>query len=353
MAANGETEGAEWREKWLRDDWTRLERLKTGSWVCWHRCLGTISGEESTLLGHGMRVTKLGAMLLIAAGPFFIQMAQGRPAGNMGGWLLVFLWGPAIAAGYIGIYEKVLKPKVGSRRRKQEQESLMYDLAECVKQFGPMVQLSQTPQDRERMRAVLRDAIYCVGRAAQLHMQAIHEQFQVTVFGFADPAGQTMEVLERANARFGGKTGWFKAHDTLPFYVAKGGKMRRFPDRRGRHHFTILGDERLRSKYLMPLLTHEPLENKMYCFGVLSIESTRPYHFWIRRAATLDAVLQPYVCFLKVILGTPEYRIEVQDYAVGDTTAPSRHRIDERGEQPAPNAPEGKGVIAPGAPSQQ
>jgi len=142
--------------------------------------------------------------------------------------------------------------------------------------------------------------------------EAYAEQLEINVFLFSSAEGTNLSACVRVP---GAK---HRAPDvtldgSILHWVARTGVTIRIPNTHySWHPFNMLPDvgSANRSKLVVPLTEYE--NGKLYCWGVVSVGSSRPFFFHSRIGRGLTDVILPLTALLQLIIHKPAFKHEVE-----------------------------------------
>lgn len=207
---------------------------------------------------------------------------------------------------YNFVYDRITTTSKGRRMKRKLLLQLTNEIRGTISGFTPHIRLIRPVEDQQHVRAARRKVLEWIRRVAQVHAADYEGTcIEVTLLVFADEKGETMRIEDRTtHSRPTGKT--VRAEEIMAYYVGKSTKHRCINDfRKDCHPFPKTGlslsEPGYRSILFIPLLDLEG-GSPDNCLGVVSIDSTRPYHFWPGGGAELVQKVSPFCSWLAILL---------------------------------------------------
>jgi hypothetical protein len=189
--------------------------------------------------------------------------------------------------------------------RSQLLRKLSNDLRGTIANFSSVVKLTRE-EHRPLVNAARKNVLELIRRVTQIHVgdyEGAH--IEVTLLLFEDSDCRQMRIVDRTTASRSVNT-IVNSDEVMAFFVAKSGKHRVVNDfLKDNHPFRKTGlsgpDPPYRSILLIPLLDTAS-GSPDSCVGVVSIDSSRPYHFWPGGGADLVVKVSPYCTWVMLLL---------------------------------------------------
>jgi hypothetical protein len=264
----------------------------------------------------GGRVFVLGLLLGIARGlatvaitlvPIWFKYLSGNAEITSTDMLLVLAI--AVTQLFIFAYDQFFRGRRERGERRDHQLKIPLKLANTMEELGREVataldQAGKEPARRARLDAAVQRLLECMRHEARVLLGDMSGRYlQVSLLRFVDAQGESMEVAYRAEPDRA--VGLRRRADHLLAGCA--GRQREHlvvNDFRRGHPFPKEGIATKAAPYrsilFVPLI--DAVQTDQYaCYGVVSVDSSLPFHFW-KRDEELVIVLQPYTALLKLML---------------------------------------------------
>lgn len=226
-------------------------------------------------------------------------------------------WGEAVGLSalisaaliYSHWYDKIVREYKPRTVRGRLYQKLALELCGTIAGFTKSVKVRRK-EEQPNIDVARKKVLECIRTITQLHLRDYEGVYlEATLWLFDDADCRHMRIAERTTtARPVGKV--VNSEDVMAFYVAKSRKHRVVNDfLRDNHPFPKSGlsadKPPYRSILLIPLLDTSS-GSPDTCIGVVSIDSSRPYHFWPGSGDELVVKLSPYTTWLMLLLSVSD-----------------------------------------------
>lgn len=279
--------------------------------VCgvWYNHIPQLLGWTPSLPGSIFGLIRLFALWFLALWPIWIKFYDNSSPFT---WQQAFVLSGCIigALVYNFVYDKITKSRKERTTKKRLLRKLTNELRGTIAGFGPAIQMKgarQTTKITETRHSVLN----CIADAARIYLSDYEGVcVEVALLLFDDHECKRIKIVDRTTrARDTGRI--LDSENVMAFHVAKsGGRHRVTHDFLRDHPFpkTSLSTPDLppyRSILFIPLLD-KASGRPDTCIGVVTVDSTRPYHFWPGNGEDLVHKLQPYCAWLTLLINLGE-----------------------------------------------
>jgi hypothetical protein len=273
----------------------------------WYNYLPDLRGKKVSLLNLPFATVRLAFLSLMAPLPIWAKLRESSDSGATLSWGQAIGGTVLICAGlsYNFLYDRVRASHKEKSVRRQLLKKLSLHLSGVIANLAPLVKL-RNADCRAEAGSIRKKVLECIRRVAEIHLadlEGVH--LEATLLVFDDPACSQMKILDRTTAeRPTGKI--VVSNETMAYYVAKSRKHRAVCDfLKDAHPFPKAGlslpEPPYRSILMIPLLDTST-GSPDGCFGVVSIDSARPYHFWPGAGDDLVLKVRPYCNWLSLLL---------------------------------------------------
>jgi hypothetical protein len=275
---------------------------------CWYNYIPAVSGFSLSVPKLFFWFLRLCALVIPAVTPLWLKVFDKTPsmtweeASALSGILAVLL-----LYGYF--FDRAMPRMKQARLRNKLLGKLTSDVHGTIANLSPAVKLA-TVNHRPALGESIKHVLGCIRDAVRLHLGDYEGVgIDATLWVFDDAACTQMRIVARTTpGRPGGRA--VKSEDLMAYHVARSRKHRIVHDFRKHHPFpkegiSLPGKTAYRAIFLAPLLDMAS-GSPDTCIGVVSIDSTRPYHFSVGDGEDLLLKLAPYCAWLTLLLGMKE-----------------------------------------------
>lgn len=214
---------------------------------------------------------------------------------------------------YSFFYDRFMRDAKQKRSAKGLQTRLSLDMCGTLKNLSGLVKLRRV-ENKPAIHLGINKVMELIREAAKIGLGDFEGSgIEATLLLFDDEQCENIRVANRTTQ---GRPSGQKRPSTeiMAYYVAKSRKYRVVNDfMRDKHPFpkVILsgGSASYRSILFIPLLDKSN-QGQDTCMGVVTVDSTKPYHFWPKNGEDLVFQLTPYCILLALFLNLNEpYRL--------------------------------------------
>jgi hypothetical protein len=293
-------------EKWERGE-SDPHFLTQFLGACWHKYLPSFFGWNLSLPRLVGGTVRLGFLLGLSLAPIWTKFIEGT---NVLNWWQAIGLAAALSVGliYCHVYDRLARDRKARKSKAAILQKLSLELCGIMSSLGKAVK--PKAKDQETAIAGLRlKVLQCLHRVAEIHLADYEGTYlEASLLLFNDASCSMMKISERATMqRPVGRTR--PVDDLMAYFVARSGKHRVVHDFARDHPFAKTGfsggKARYRSILMIPLLDSSSVGPDT-CVGVVTIDSSRPYHFWsfsYPDASDLVVKISPYTTWIMVLLG--------------------------------------------------
>ena len=289
--------------KWERGE-TERGKLPRAFRGLRHNAIPKLTGWSMTVPGFLFGFLRLLCLLFIGLLPTLLKLRdpESSISWSATNTLTFFL---ALSLIYNHYYDKIEKRKKSTALSKQLRQKLALEIGGITGELSKMLKL-RNKELLPGLETATSKVLACIRNAARIHLgdyEGAH--LEATLLLFDDPKCETIRVANRTTSSR--PTGKVKpSNEVMAYYVAKSRKHRIIDDFLHDHHpfpkKAWTGDApSYRSILMIPLLdlsTGAPDT----CVGVVTIDSTRPYHFWPGDGQDLVVELRPFLFLLALFV---------------------------------------------------
>jgi len=294
--------------KWQRGE-TECGRARRMAAGLWHNFVPNLFGWKISPLRLLFGVIRGLCVTAIALAPIWLKFYENTSRLS---WTEAAVYSIIIAVmliyGYW--YDKIvkeLKPRSISHKLR---EKLTLETSGITKRLNQVVKL-RLKDLKPELESAESDVLKCIRNASRIHLKDFEGTcIEATLFLFNEADCESIKIASRTtSSRPAGQV--FPCADVMAYHVAKSGKHRVVHDfMKDDHPFPKLGlsgggTPSYRSILLMPLLDRTDGGSDT-CIGVVTVDSTRPYHFWPGNGEDLVLRLKSYCTFLALFLNLKE-----------------------------------------------